>query len=166
MGVWGGSGAEWGPEPFQNTKNSKNHLHFRGNFGTILASKIWSIFYCFGKGSFLPFRAPLGSPWEGKWCQKAPKSCSKVTVLRLGWISENSGFTIVKPWFLRFWRSLGTTWKPFLEWKRPKELWKGVWGCNFADLMRFLRFWGSLWEAILGQKIELFLDSIFDQILR
>ena len=162
MGVWGGSGAEWGPEPFQNTKPLKVSPHFGGHFGASLTSKIWSFFCCFLKGSFLALWAPLGSSWGGKWCQKGPKRCPKETILRLEWISENSGFTIVKLWFLRFWRSLGTTWKPFLEWNRPKELWKGVWGCHFADLVRFLRFWGSLWETIWGQNSGLFFDSIFD----
>ena len=113
----------------------------------------------------LPLWAPLGRAWEGKWSQKGPKRCPKVTILRSEWISENDGFTIVKLSFLRFWRSLGTTWKPFLQWKRPKELSKGVRGSNFADFVRFLRFWGSLWEAIWGQKSDKFSDSIFDHFL-
>ena len=162
MGVWGGSGTEWGPESIQNPQGPNRSTHFRGHFGVNLGLKIWSFFCCFLKGSFLPFWAPLGSPWEGKWCQKAPKRCPKVTISRLEWISENDGFTVVKPSFLRFWRSLGTTWKPFLKWKRPKELSKGVRGCHFADLVRFLRFWGSLWETILSQNSEFFSDSIFD----
>ena len=166
MGVWGGSGTEWGPESIQNPPGQNYPPHFGGHFGASLTSKIWSFFCCFLKGSFLALWAPLGSSWGGKWCQKGPKRCPKDTILRPEWISENSGFTIVKPWFLRLWRSLERAWKPFLKWKRPKELSKGVWGCHFADLVRFLRFWGSLWEAILGQKIELFFDSIFDQILR
>ena len=63
------------------------------------------------------------------------------------------------------WRSLWTTWKPFLKWKRPKELSKAVRGCHFGDLVRFLGFWGSLWETIWDQKSEFFSDSIFDELL-
>ena len=163
MGVWGGSGTEWGPESFQDPETSKGATHFGGHFGVSLGLKIWLFFLCFLKGSFLQLWAPLGRAWEGKWSQKRSKRCPKDTILRLGWISENICFIIVKLWFLRFWRSLGTTWKPFLKWKRPKELSKGVWGCNFADLVRFFRFWGSLWDAILGQNSELFFDLIFDQ---
>ena len=165
MGVWGGSGTEWGPESIQNPPGQNSSPHVGGHFGASLTSKIWSFFCCFLKGSFLALWAPLGSSWGGKWCQKAPKRCPKVIILRLEWISENSCFTIVKLWFLRFWRSLGTTWKPFLKWKRPKELSKGVRGCHFADFVRFLRFRGSLWEAIFGWNSELFSDSIFYELL-
>ena len=164
MGVWGGSGTEWGPESIQNPPCQNSSTHFGGHFGASLASKIWSFFCYFLKGSFLALWAPLGRAWEGKWSQKGPKRCPKETILRAEWISENSGFTIVKLWFLRFWRSLERVWTPCLKWKRPKELSKGVWGCHFADLVRFLGFWGSLWEAIWDQKIELFFDWIFEQI--
>ena len=168
---WPKWGSETGQEPngdrnrSKTPKGKKKPLHFGGHFGASLASKIWSFFCYFLKGSFLALWAPLGSSWEGKWSQKGPKRCPKVTISRLEWISENDGFTEVKPSFLRFRRSLETTWKQFLKWKRPKELSKGVRGSNFADFVRFLRFWGSLWEAIWGQKSDKFSDSIFDHFL-
>ena len=40
MGVWGGSGTEWGPESIQEPKKSKGSRPFRGHFGASLASKI------------------------------------------------------------------------------------------------------------------------------
>ena len=33
----------------------------------------------------------------------------------------------------------------FLNWKRAKELSKGIWGSHFAGLVRFLRFWDAFW---------------------
>ena len=38
----------------------------------------------------------IGDGMGGKWSQKGPKRCPKDTIFSLGWISENSGFTIVK----------------------------------------------------------------------
>ena len=40
MEVWGGSGAEWGPEPFQDPKKLKGATHFGGHFGASLTSKM------------------------------------------------------------------------------------------------------------------------------
>ena len=40
MGVWGGSGTEWGPESIQDPKRLKVYTHFGGHFGVSLAPKI------------------------------------------------------------------------------------------------------------------------------
>ena len=40
MGVWGGSGTEWGPESIQDPNGEKGYIHFGGHFGTSLTSKI------------------------------------------------------------------------------------------------------------------------------
>ena len=147
-GVWGGSGTEQGPESFQSSIPPLILHHLGGHFGASLSFKIWSFFWCFLKGSFFALWAPFESPWEGKWCQKAPKRCPKVIISRLEWISENNCFIIVKQSFSRFWRSPGRTWKPFLEQKRTKKLSGDVWVSHFPDFVGFLRFWGSLWDAI------------------
>ena len=57
----------------------------------------------------------FGELMGGKMVPKGSKRCPKETILRLEWTSENDGFTKVKPSFLRFRRSLETTWKPFLK---------------------------------------------------
>ena len=41
MGVWGGSGTEWGPESFQDAKSQNYSPPFWGHFGVSLVSKIW-----------------------------------------------------------------------------------------------------------------------------
>ena len=40
MGVWGGSGTEWGPESIQNPKPGKGYIHLGGHLGASLTSKL------------------------------------------------------------------------------------------------------------------------------
>ena len=40
MGVWGGSGTEWGPGHQRKPKSSNLADHFGGHFGASLASKV------------------------------------------------------------------------------------------------------------------------------
>ena len=48
MGVWGGSGTEWGPESIQDAKSQKKkHLHFEVILGSVWCLKFDSFFDVF-----------------------------------------------------------------------------------------------------------------------
>ena len=96
----------------QNTKKDPQRNFVQPILEVILES-VWVLKF----DSFLFFLervlfATLGAIREAMGATvvpKGPKRDPKETILWVEWISENSGFTIIKQPFLRFWRCLETT---------------------------------------------------------